>query len=250
MPDYIYLDIETIPTQDPAIREQIAASVKAPANYTKPESIQKWMEENGAAAIDNAIRKTSLDAQFGHIACIGWAINADPVLATVSEKASDEPEILQTFFDALASMKRSHAAPVIVGHNVIGFDIRLVWQRCFVLGIAPPTWFPRDAKPWASDVFDTMTAWAGSRDTISMDNLCRALGLPGKGDISGSDIATLWAQKSFRMIGEYCMSDVEKTRAVHWHMMRALGELPPQPKPQGDSSLLIDDEIPDFGGAV
>ena len=37
------------------------------------------------------------------------------------------------------------------------------------------------AKPWELEkVYDTMIQWAGVGKTVSLDKLCRALGLPGK----------------------------------------------------------------------
>ncbi len=112
----------------------------------------------------------------------------------------------------------------IVGHNVVNFDIRFLWKRAIILGIKMPGWFPRDPKPWDSAVFDTMTAFAGARDTISLDRLCRALGIPGKDDIDGSMISDLYDKGEYETIANYCKADVERTRAVHKRMQIAFGE--------------------------
>ena len=37
---YLYLDIETIPCQDEAIRADLVANAKPPANYKNPETIE------------------------------------------------------------------------------------------------------------------------------------------------------------------------------------------------------------------
>lgn len=249
MPDYIYLDIETIPAQNAAIRQRIADSVRPPANYAKPETIAKWEAENKPEAVEREIARTGLNGAFGHVCAIGFGFNAEPIGCEVAENVDDEAVILKRFVKALDFKRRDFGTPTIVGHNVAGFDIRFIWQRAFVLGIQLPEWFPRDPKPWSQDVFDTMTAWAGSRDTISLDNLCEAFGLPGKGDISGKDVAALWALKSFKQIGEYCMDDVERVRQIHWRMLPALGKLVPAPAPE-NSITSIDDEIPAFGSAA
>lgn len=114
--------------------------------------------------------------------------------------------------------------PIFIGHNVVNFDIRFIWQRAIVLGIKMPGWFPRDPKPWGHDVFDTMTAFAGQRGTVGLDKLCIALGLEGKGDIDGSMVGDLWAAGEYDRIAEYCKADVERTRAVHRKMLVAFGE--------------------------
>jgi predicted PolB exonuclease-like 3'-5' exonuclease len=84
-----------------------------------------------------------------------------------------------------------------------------------ILGIQIPPQIPRDPKPWDKSMFDTMTAWAGARGTISMDRLCEALGLPGKGDFDGSMVAEAWANGEHETIIEYCKRDVEAVRAIH-----------------------------------
>ena len=67
----LYLDIETIPAQDPAIHAMIAERVTAPASYKKPETIAKWEAEEKPAAVAKAIADTSFDGGLGEVCCIG-----------------------------------------------------------------------------------------------------------------------------------------------------------------------------------
>jgi len=90
------------------------------------------------------------------------------------------------------------------------------------LGVNIPRCIPRDPKPWDSTMFDTMTAWAGARGTISMDNLCAALGIEGKGDFSGADVAAAWGEGEHEKIATYCADDVLRTRAI-WQRFQAAG---------------------------
>lgn len=220
---YVYLDIETIPAQTDEAKARIAATVKPPAQMKKADTITAWEKDQKPAAIEEAIARSGLNAAFGHICCVGWAIgNGAPVSQEIHDPM-DEIDILVAFFDR-ASRDIGNGFPVIVGHNVVGFDIRFIWQRAMVLGVRVPNWFPRDPKPWDASVFDTMTAWAGARDTISMDNLCAALGLPGKGDIDGSMVGQMFADGRYEDIAAYCRDDVERTRAIHRKMARAIGE--------------------------
>jgi DNA polymerase elongation subunit (family B) len=220
----IYLDIETIPSQSPAVHDAIAETITVPGNISKAETIAAWVADKKPALVKEAVAKTSFDGAYGHICCIGWAIDDEPAQTIWMEDVRDEKPILSGFLASLEALVPQYQHPTIIGHNVIGFDIRFIWQRAIILGVPMPAWFPRDPKPWAGEVFDTMTAFAGARGMIGMDRLCGAMGFDGKGEIDGSMIADLWAAKKFETITAYCAADVERTRQIHRRMQVAFGE--------------------------
>jgi DNA polymerase elongation subunit (family B) len=222
----LYLDIETIPSQSPEVHARIAETIKPPANYKKAETIAVWEQHEKPAAVKEAIAKTSFDGSVGHVCCIGWAWELGGANAGSIDSVNQEVGLLSGVFSQLdIELNRvPWQQPVIIGHNVANFDIRFLWQRAIVLGVRMPRWFPRDPKPWGNDVFDTMTAFAGSRGTIGMERLCLALGMDGKGEIDGSMIADLWAKGEHEKIAEYCRSDVERTRKIHHRMQIAFGD--------------------------
>lgn len=220
----LYFDLETIPAQGEDIRAIVASTVKPPAQMKKTDTIAAWEKDGKPQAIADAIAKTSFNGAFGHVCCIGWALDDDPVQSVIwPHDVESEAAAIYTFKSIVSEIVSF--APVIVGHNVVDFDIRFLWQRAFVLGIRMPHWFPRDPKPWGNDIFDTMTAFAGSRNTISMDNLCAALGVPGKDDMDGSKVAEAWAGGQYERIAAYCRADVERTRLIYKKMQIALGEV-------------------------
>lgn len=210
----IYLDIETIPSQSAEYRAEVRANIKPPAQYKNPDSIAKWIEENGDAAADEIVAKTSFDPAHGHICCIGWAIGDADARYYDMTKVEDEASCIEGFFYNLPTQGVNQ----FVGHYISGFDLRFILCRAIVLGVKlPPSvvTFPRQPKPWDDCVFDTMTAWAGAKDRISQDNLCKALGLPCKGDFDGSMVAEAWANGEHVKIAGYCLNDVETVRAIH-----------------------------------
>lgn len=227
--NYLYLDIETIPAQLPEIHAVIADTVKPPAQMKKADTIAAWEANDKPQAVADAISKSSLDGAYGHICCIGFAINErNPDCMYLPDRYTPEleAEALRSFFIKADEIGAGNPYPVcVVGHNVIGFDLRFIWQRAIILGVRAPHWFPREPKPWGNDVFDTMLAFSGQRGTISMDRLCRVLGINGKSNIDGSMIASLWEAQRSDDIARYCMDDVERTRAIHRHMQRAYGEV-------------------------
>ncbi|QDP48423.1 MAG: putative DNA-directed DNA polymerase [Prokaryotic dsDNA virus sp.] len=209
--NYTYLDIETIPSQSPAVLDKLRAEVKAPAQYKKPESIKEWIAENADRIAREQLAKTSFDPAHGHICTIAWAKDDGEIVSAHAGTVEDEEIVLRAFFFDLDE----YHATTFVGHYVGGFDLRFILCRAVVLGVKIPRCIPRDPKPWSDRIFDTMTAWAGQKERISMDNLCAALGIEGKGDFDGSMVAEAWANGEHEKIAEYCRDDVHRTREIH-----------------------------------
>lgn len=219
---FLYIDIETIPTQRPDLQEHVTIALKAPANYKDPEKIAAYIAENR----DKAIHDTGLDGTFGEIACIGWAINDDEPSCVGRWPSESEGELLAKFFHDLAEnidMVDGHGqmrAPAWVGHYITGFDLRFIWQRCVVNNIKPAVNIPYDAKPWDSVVFDTKLEWSGVKSTGngSLDSISKALGYAGKGDLSGSKVWAAIQEGRLAEVMEYCKDDVNKARLLHKRM--------------------------------
>lgn len=233
----LYLDIETIPTQDPetkvmltadvgASRDDLLACLKAPGNYKDPVKIAEYIAAETAkihagfdAEVRDAIEKTSFDGGAGQIVCIGWAIEDEEPqsLRPMDLSAHAEGDMLSLWFSTMQAMFYGGTRPVVVGHNHIAFDLPFIWKRAIVHRARPPFWFPRDVKPWSDTVFDTMTQWygPGARAGGSMEKLCRALGLDGKGDISGADVWPMVQAGRTDEVCTYCRGDVSRTREIY-----------------------------------
>lgn len=205
-----YIDIETIPNQDPAYLEKLRSEVKAPATYKKPESIAEWLAENRDIAAIEALGKTSFDPASGHICTIAWADDQGDILSAHAATVGQEGDVLRALFSHLSFKPRQ-----FIGHYISGFDLRFILCRAVILGVPIPRAIPRDVKPWSPSVFDTMVAWAGAKGSISQDRLCDALGLSGKGDFDGSKVAAAWAAGEHEKIEAYCRDDVATVREIH-----------------------------------
>ena len=240
METHLYLDIETIPAQRPDILadiraakqlelDQAIAAVRAPGNYGA-EAAAKWMTEKGAAQIadlragfeadvDEAYRKTSFDGAFGQICVIGWALNDDQPRTV---HGLDERAVLRAFGESLDIPRSAHFSTCVIGHNVAAFDLRFLAQRHIINGIRPPFVISKaaQAKPWEVEkVFDTMVQWSGVGSRISLDKLCKALGVPSpKGEIDGSKVWDAVQVGRLKDVADYCARDVDAVRQVHLRM--------------------------------
>lgn len=205
-----YIDIETIPCQDAAYLDKLRAEVKAPATFKKPESIAEWLAENRETAAQDQLAKTSFDPARGHICTIAWADDQGEILSAHATTVDQERDVLSSLFSHLDYQPKQ-----FIGHYISGFDLRFILCRAVILGVKIPRAIPRDVKPWAASVFDTMVAWAGAKGSISQDNLCAALGLSGKGGFDGSMVAAAWANGEHDRIESYCRDDVATVREIH-----------------------------------
>lgn len=218
----IFLDIETIPSQDEAFKQKIADSITAPGQYKKPESIREWLDANRESAAEEEWRKTSFDGGRGQICVISVAAGDSPVETFYSEDwANSEPQIIAGLFDFLNRNydPSRNIPPTFIGHNVVAFDLRFIFQRAAVLGIAPPRFIPFSARPWDKSVFDTMIQWAGHNGRVSLDKLCEVLNLPRKGseigeEIDGSMVWDFVRDGKIAQVAKYCEGDVDRVREI------------------------------------
>jgi len=215
----IFLDIETIPSQSPDLLAKFMAEVTAPATYKKQDSIDAWLAENREAVARERLAKTSFDPAHGHICTIAWASEDGEPQVVHAETVGNEAATLRLFFSQI----NTHHRVTFAGHYISGFDLRFILCRAVVLGVKIPQCIPRDVKPWGDRIFDTMTAWAGAKDRISMNDLCAALGIEGKGDgLDGSQVAQAWLDGRHDEIARYCQDDVIRTREI-WRKFQAAG---------------------------
>lgn len=214
----ITIDIETIPGQQAGLLERFRAEITAPAQYKKPESIADWMSANADSAAEEAWRKTSFDGALGQICVIGYAIeDQEPVALYAADYEDGDAGLLRDFFGAISELRSDGrpVRPMFIGHNICSFDLPFIFHRAIVNGVPLPAGFPIHPKPWSDDCFDTMTYWAGHRDRISLDNLCRALGIEGKGSIDGSQVWDYVRAGRISEVADYCKHDVAITRDAY-----------------------------------
>jgi len=220
----VVLDIETLPCTDPDVIADIAAKIAPPGNIKKPESIAAWMAENKDSALAELIAKTSLDGMYGRIACICYAIEDGDVQCVADD---DEAVMLEKFYSDVMYLTATEMhcgfaqSPLtFIGHNLAAFDLPFIKHRSIINYVRPPAPFLKAfaAKPWGTELADTMLMWSSDpHKRGSMERICKALGIIGKGDFDGSMVAETWPVDRQKVI-DYCKDDVIRTREMYKRM--------------------------------
>ncbi len=221
----IFIDLESIPEQlEIDAKARIAETIQAPSTMSKPETITDWHNGIGKykgvkeQTIEDIYRKTSLDAAKGQICSIAW-VGDDSAYITSHADADSEYYVITQFFNDLSEHLKTASGvikdPYFVGHYIGGFDLKFLYQRCVVNQIKPPFKIPYTGRH-GTDYYDTMIGWAGYKDRISQDNLCKALGIQGKpDDIDGSKVWDFVKAGNIERVAEYNRDDVSKIREIY-----------------------------------
>jgi 3'-5' exonuclease len=215
-----YIDIETIPQQpEIEVKAEIAKTIEAPAQMSKPETIAEWHNGEGKyagvkdAAIEEQYRKTSFDGAKGEICSVSFAVN-DGDVVNFNRGNMSEAEILAELFRAI-KFQCAGRPPFFIGQNIGGFDLKFIFQRAVILRANPGFDLCQHGRH-GQHFYDTMQAWAGYGGRVSQDNLCKALGIEGKpDDIDGSKVWDFYKAGKIERIAEYNSDDVVKVREIH-----------------------------------
>jgi hypothetical protein len=204
----LFFDIETRPTSDNALIKRIAAAVKPPGQYKKPESIQKWWAEEGALAVNEALQRTALDGTYGRLAAFGCAADDEPVKCVYGD---DEQGMLQS---AASYFERRRTFIAFNGE----FDLRFLFQR-MVINHVPVPHYLREALMKRYDGWvDPMKEWAGFRGYIKQVDLEAAMGIQRPADITGADVADAIAVGDWAAVERHCILDVDGLRLIYRRM--------------------------------
>lgn len=224
----IFLDIETIPDQDPDALKVIFENVTAPSRLSKQESIDKWLEENRETAAEEEWRKTSFNGGEGEIFCIRFAVESGEVDGFMREDLLKDSErnVLMAFNNRMQELEAESRSQVhFIGHYIGGFDIRFIFQRMAVHGIKPKFWLPYNDADWKNSFSDTNFIWSGARGSVKLANLCKYLGIPTpKEEMDGSEVWDYVREGKFEEVWNYCGADVEAVRGV-WRKLNFLQPL-------------------------
>jgi len=211
----IYIDIETIPTRDLVVIDEIISKMKPPANYKNEEVIQKWIDGNK----ESAILETSFNPTAGQICAICFAVDDGDVVKLKQDERIDEKQLINNFYSVLSEQLGRIRSGIWIAHNA-EFDLRWLFVRSIInqsenQGIIIPV----DDRYGS---FCTMNAWRGFRGKTggSLASICRALNIKVKDGMDGSQVWPEFQLGHFDKIAEYCADDVRACRSVYQQIMK------------------------------
>ena len=186
----IFLDIETVPT-DLSLLENGLLEAQIQLNEAE------------------LLKKLSLSAVTAKIICICYAVEP-PVGCEVQALQGEEAEIINAFWKLAADCN------LFVGHNILDFDLRFIYQRSIIHQIKPSRDLPF-ARFRNAPIYDTMQEWSKwGREHASLDSLSKVLGIPSpKENLDGSKVYPFYRAGKLPEIIEYCKRDVESVRQVY-----------------------------------
>lgn len=236
----LFLDIETIPGQHPEALEAVRAAIKPPGTLKKAESIAAWWASEAEAAAEEVHRKQALDGgTAGEIVSIACVNEDGGQWVRCRAPGESEAQLLREFFIAVDRWCAEEASRMTLGHpeawpvdahypvaHNAAFDLGFLWRRSIVNRVALPRWIPGPDARVGKEFGCTMHQWAGYGGRVSLDSLCRALGIASpKGEgMDGSKVYDAWKAGEVERIASYNLKDA-RTVAEVWQRLMGRGRI-------------------------
>jgi 3'-5' exonuclease len=211
----IVLDIET--STIPGV-ESFLGQIRAPANYKKPEAIEKYIAEAREKELDSA----ELDPDLCRIVAIAYQdvapdIPIDPQGWTAAD-SHEERDMLEQFWKVV---RAGYAGPkVLIGFNILDFDVPALLRRSLYLGVTAVKYdVSRFRHHRIVDIMQELSM-DGKLKYRSKDWYCRRLGIVENGDPleSGASVRAAIQKGDYESVLAHAKVDVRK----EYRLARAL----------------------------
>jgi hypothetical protein len=231
------MDIETLALPDFRARVGLQLERTMRLGNMRVEQQQRYLEDI-AAEEERCYQLGALSATSGRIVCL--AVHVGPVPGMEIEGLDraqsehvfgidadghevDEKRALTGFLNLLKDFDPD--TDEIVGHNLLGFDLPFIFQRCLVNSISVRPFIDL-SEFHVRGVFDTMHHWwLGSKRFVSLDDIAWALGIESSktAEAEGSKVFEMYQADKLAEIREYNLNDVRVTRKVYERMVECFG---------------------------
>jgi len=237
LPRAFTMDIETLALS--GFRDRVGPKLEKDLRlgYMRLEQQQRYLEDI-AAEEERVYQLGSLNSTSGRVLSIAVHVGQVPGFEIEgptqaqneyvfgidpSGSEQEEAQALRDFLNLMSDFDVE--CDEIVGHNIIGFDLPFIFQRCLVNNIAANP-FVNLGEYNVRGVFDTMRGWwLGGRQRVGLDDMAWALGFESSktSEVEGSKVFDLYQAGKLAEIREYNLNDVRVTRKVYERMIACFG---------------------------
>jgi predicted PolB exonuclease-like 3'-5' exonuclease len=217
---FVTLDLETVAD------EALVSAVDGEPSRPYPEQLRRVLADRRART---GGRSDFLPLPYHRpvAACMLEAIEDGGIVRAVdvaswTDRRGDEPAFLEGAWDRLAG------ASLVTFHGK-GFDLPVLELRSLKHAVAIPGAAARGFAGGVAehlDLKDLLTAH-GSAGAAPLDLYAKLVGLPGKEDVAGEDVQSLYSAGALDRIAAYCMTDVVQTWLLYLRYRRVEGTLTP-----------------------
>lgn len=207
---------------------------------TERQVLERMWQEGGATAEDPMPFLKTVRCRVVSLSVVSRTRHADGAVSLAlstlpSEAASAEPmterQLLTTFLDAVGTRR-----PQLVGFNSRSADVKILLQRALINGVSAPDFCRRPEKPWEGidyfvrggewhiDMLDLLGGWGHTNP--SLHELATLSGIPGKMDVQGEQVASLWLEGRYQEIIDYNECDALTTYLVWLRLAHLIGLFP------------------------
>ncbi|MCX5730038.1 MAG: 3'-5' exonuclease [Deltaproteobacteria bacterium] len=202
---FLALDLETVPD------EELVAAVDGEPTRPYPEQLRRLLDERRKRS---GGRSDFLPTPYHRpvAACTLEAEERDGVVRVVEATAwtdrsgPDEATFLRRTWQRIAGR-------TVVSFHGRGFDLPVLELRSLKLGVPAPRWFQGARAEGAEEHLDLLELLSNGRASPAapLDLYAKLVGLPGKEEVAGRDVHSLYASGAIDRIAAYCMTDVVQT---------------------------------------
>lgn len=215
----VFLDIETLPPCEEE-RDQF------------PESLVRKLArrrrvDDGEGCSEEQYRRLALHGECGRLLTVSVIVEQGDRIVhrgllgrdrRDSRFHFDEGRTLRAFWKLICDFRIDR--DLIVGHNVLGFDLPFLYKRSYIHGVRPTVELPF-TRYRTRPVFDTMQVWSGwdYRYFLSLSDLGLILGVGAKTEgMDGGRVYDCIRDDDHETVARYALRDVELVRAIYYRM--------------------------------
>jgi len=160
------------------------------------------------------IETTGLDPFKDELVAIAWKVGKEHPRSVCVALAGPptEKQLLASFFSELDGLSEmcyeDDTYLLLVGYNIVGFDIPFLTTRAIVNGMVEEGAALRQL--YRVDLMHLVTRYLRTDNKyMKLKDVAEALGIEVDDEVSGADVSKLLDEGNYRAILKHCISDVE-----------------------------------------